>query len=177
MTYDARYTTAYNSRKVSRKNVRDRSSYNSTNKSMGHYLLVFSLTYIGATVLITIIGVYLENRMGGMSVIIPCLSATFTGGRFMKAKNRLPTKAERKKLTNGSFLIFVGINLLLLGLAAVGGIFNEFSESLNMSTITKIVGGAFLFISMITYFMIRWAYGSLLTKQAAKMNLNRNTFD
>ena len=146
-------------------------------KSIGYYLLMFVLCFIGVTILISIIGSFFSTSMTGMIAIIPFVSAMTAGGRFLKVENRLPTVVERKKLTNGSFFIVIGINLLILALVSLNGLFGVVSGSSNASTVMMIVGGLLLFIFLIIYLMIRWAYGGLLTKQASKMDLNDTTFD
>jgi len=146
-------------------------------KSMGYYLALFLLGYIGITIVVAIIGAILSSSMSGMTVVAPFVAAMLVAGRFLKVENRRPTDAERSQLTTGSFLIFVGINVLLLGLLFLTGIFTEAASSVNLSTLFIILGVIFAVVFLITYFMIRWAYGNLLNKQADKMGLNNSMFD
>ncbi len=146
-------------------------------KSIGSYLGIFVLAFIGLTVLVGIIGQFLSSSMTGMTVVVPFISASIAGSRFLKVENRLPTEAERKSLTNGCFFIFVGINLLILGLAAISGIFADLSGSGAVSILIFVIGSLLLFLFLISYFMIRWAFGGLLNKQAKKALKDDTTFD
>ena len=144
-------------------------------KSMGHYLVIFVLGYIGISILVGLIGLLFSTSMSAMTVLVPFLAASFAGERFLKIEKRLPSDTERSMLTNASFLIFAGINILLIGLAALLGVFGE-TKGLG-STIFIIIGGFLVFIFLIAYLMIRWAYGSLLNKRADKFAKNDTTFD
>jgi hypothetical protein len=147
------------------------------NKSIGHYWLVFFLAFIGISIIIGIIGSFLSSGMGGMVAVVPFISAMLAGGRFLKVEKRLPTEAERSKLTTGSFLIFLAINVLLIGIALSTISLMAVSSSDVIGRIILILAIIMTFVLLISYFMIRWAYGGLLRKQAEKMRLNNSPFD
>ena len=149
-----------------------------TNKPMGHYLLVFAGAYIGITILMAVIGAFISSNMTAMTILAPFLSAIFAGERFLKVEQRLPSTDERHKLTNSSFLIFAAINIVLIGLALLGGLLDEIGKSTNVGTLMLVLGGVVAVMFLIVYFMIRWAYcGRALDKRAEKLIKKDTTFD
>ena len=145
------------------------------NKSIGHYLFIFVLGYIGITILVAVIGSFFSASMSAMTFLAPFFAAALAGERFLKKEQRLPSDSERRTLTNGSFFIFVGINIVLIGLAALVGVF---SEAGNLSgTVFLILAGILGFVLLIAYFMIRWAYGKMLHKHADRLIKKDTTFD
>ena len=115
--------------------------------------------------------------MFGVSSLFPLLAASFAAWRFLKLEQRLPSEVERSKLINGSFLIFVTINFILLGILVLDGFLSEGGKLLGNGSLIMILGGVSAIAFLITYFMIRWAYGGLLNKQAAKLIKQDTTFD
>lgn len=113
---------------------------------------------------------FLSSAGSSGTVVAPFLAAMFIGEYFVKKEHRAPNDAERSFLTRGSFAIFVGLNLVLTGLAVLGGAFAELQSDTDGSRVLWVIIGLMcLIIFPIVYFMMRWAYGGLTRKRAAKL--------
>ena len=149
------------------------------NRPLISYLLYFAFAYVGMLILFTIISMFISSAGSSGTVIAPFLSAMMIGEFFIKKEQRAPDDAERNYLTLGSFAIFVVLNLALAGLVIFGGGFAELqSESDGNTVLLIIIGAVCLILFPIVFFMMRWAYGGLTRKRAAKLLGEQNkTFD
>ena len=148
-------------------------------RPLSSYLLYYAFAYVGILILFAIISMVISSAGSSGAVIGPFLAAMMIGEFFIKKENRAPNEAERNALTLGSFLIFAAINIALLLLAFLGGGFGDaFSEAGGAGTITAIIGVVLIFLCLIVFFMMRWAYGGLTRKRAEKLlGDQNNTFD
>jgi len=148
-------------------------------RPISSYLIFFAFAYVGMLILFTIVSMFISSAGTSGSIVAPFLAAMIIGEVFIKAEKRAPNDGERSRLTLGSFIIFIAINIALLGLAYFGGAFNDLSlETNTMGTLSTILGVVLLIMFAIVFFMIRWAYGGLTRKRAAKLlGDQRNTFD
>lgn len=145
------------------------------NRPLISYLLYFAFAYVGMLILFTIISMFISSAGSSGTIIAPFLSAMMIGEFFIKKEQRAPDDAERNFLTKGSFAIFVVINLALAGLAVFGGAFAELqSDSDGNRVMLIIIGLVCLVLFPIVFFMIRWAYGGLTRKRAAKLLGDQN---
>ena len=139
------------------------------------YWLYFSFAYVGMLILFAIISMFISSAGSSGSVIAPFIAAMIIGQFFVKKENRAPSDAERNSLTTVSFLIFLAINAALLGLVFLSGGLGELSGS---GGFVIILGVMLALISVLVFFMIRWAYGGLTRKYATKLLGDQNsTFD
>lgn len=139
------------------------------------YWLYFAFAYVGMLILFAIISMFISSAGSSGSVIAPFIAAMVIGQFFVKKENRAPNEAERNSLTLGSFVIFLAINAALLGLIVVGGGVGELS---GIGGFTMILGVMLALISVLVFFMMRWAYGGLTRKYAVKILGDQNsTFD
>ena len=139
------------------------------------YWLYFAFAYVGMLILFAIVSMFISSAGSSGSVIAPFIAAMIIGQFFVKKENRTPNDSERNSLTMGSFLIFLAINAALLGLAFYGGALGEIS---GIGGFAMILGLMLALISVLVFFMMRWAYGGLTRKYAAKLLGDQNsTFD
>lgn len=149
------------------------------NRPLISYLLYFAFAYVGMLILFTIISFFIASAGSSGMVIAPFLSAMMIGEFFIKKEHRAPNNSERHFLTLGSFAIFAVLNLALSGLVFFGGGFAELqSESDGNRILLILIGVMCLVLFPIVFFMMRWAYGGLTRKRAAKLLGEQNkTFD
>lgn len=137
---------------------------------MKKYFLIFLACNITISILAFLLSYFADiNFQNG--IVSTLVSAFITGSIFCEDHSRLPTKAERKKLINGSFLILliitiIGGGVLLLGSNMQG---NNELESLNPSILIM----AFLFASGLNYLVLIITYGWFLRITMSK-KLNKN---
>ncbi len=143
-------------------------------KSLRHYYIVFGAIYIGLTLFLSVLNMFLKLPMAGMSIVVPCLSAWLTAMRFVKLERRAPNEAEHKALTFGSFGIFLLLNVIL----TVGAVLVLGSQGVSVSELSSLMGGglALIIIAVVVlvmflsiFFGIWWAYGRSIRKLAPKI--------
>lgn len=148
-------------------------------KSLTQYTLYFGLIYVGVTILFAIIASFISSAGSSGSVIAPFLAAMVVSNIFIKSEKRAPNDQERNKLAVYSLAVYLAINFALLGLAFVGGVFEELTSGSNIgNTLWTILIVVFAVLSLIIFFMLRWAYGGLARKSVSKiLGDQNNTFD
>ena len=145
--------------------------------SYWRYFLIFTLAYIGFTILMVLISNFLPSISSAGAVLVPFVSAMMAGGYFVKHERRAPDAAERSKLIWGSFAIYILINALMLLPFILTGRLQEILVSADMDSVLAIATGVFAVMAVIVFFLMRWAYGGLLRKQVEKMRGRDDTFD
>lgn len=139
-------------------------------RSLTTYLLYFALIYVGMLILFTVISMFISSAGSSGTIIAPFLSAMLVGEMFIKREQAAPNDAQRSHLTLGSFAVFLAVNVVLTGLAVIGGVFEELQADSDGNRILFIIFAvAALIILPIVFFMIRWAYGGLTRKRAVKL--------
>jgi len=148
-------------------------------KSFSKYVLFFALIYIGITILFAVISSFVSSAGSSGSVLAPFLAAMIVGQIFVKSEKRSPNNQERNRLTLYSFGVFLAINISLLALVfTVGGLGDVLPDGEISSSLLTIIAVVFAILSLIVFFMVRWAYGGLTQKIAAKTLDDQNsTFD
>ena len=131
------------------------------NSLIRFFAAVVSLWFVFLVVTV----VFKLNILGGM-IIIPLLAALFSGKNFVHKYERPPNDDEVKALTRVSFFYFVGFHLLLVIITLVRVDFAALFSQLNTAVLVQIA----IFVAFyfgISFFFIRWGYGSLTRKLAA----------
>ncbi|WP_409433602.1 ABZJ_00895 family protein [Litorimonas sp. RW-G-Af-16] len=128
--------------------------------SLKKYLWLFLATYIGLFIVV-ICAMFIGVMLGVpfhinfvLKILASSASTVFVGRQFVKTMHRAPSIKERDHLAFWSVVLFA---LVDLSLKAV------FSGVLQLVAFVLLVAHC-----VILYFIARWAYGSLVQKQAGK---------
>lgn len=128
-------------------------------------LLIFIAVSLAGTLLFGLASNIFKTSLVGASVLIPMVAALISGRNFVQTYNRAPDKEEARRLTLSSFLSYLGLQ----GLYAVWVYWSPEWKSVIDNIDSEVIGllalFAFLFL-IISFFLIRWAYGGLTEKFA-----------
>jgi len=144
-----------------------------TNKRLTRYHVVFGIVLIIMMIIIALIKISLKDGLTGVSMITPYLVSMFVGEHFIKRERRLPTASEKDRLVWGGLIIFIALEIFFLALGWVSGVFeDEIPTNTNATAFLIIIVAIYIFVVLVNYFLMRWAYGSLLTKRANKLKID-----
>ena len=82
-------------------------------KPLSFYLFRFSLFYV-VFVLLGGVAHFVYGYGNTLTIFSAFVSGSIVAGRFVRLEGRAPNKAERKRLTNGSFLCVVALFFLIV---------------------------------------------------------------
>lgn len=137
--------------------------------NLKNHVLRFFAAVIGMWFIFLVITIFFKlNVLGGM-IIIPLLASLFSGKSFVETYSRAPNDDEAKALTRVSFLYFFGFHLLLVIIALARLDVQAIFSLINATILTQII----IFVAFyfgISFFFIRWGFGSLTRKLAAQQN-------
>ena len=97
-------------------------------KSTSHYIVIFSIILLIGYFLVGLIQFLTGLNVPGSGLFLPMVAAASTTAFFLQSESRYPDKAEGRKLIRLSFIVNVVLNLLLIGLVALGGVFGQFGD-------------------------------------------------
>ena len=138
---------------------------------LSKYIWIFIGWYIGLNIVLIALHSFFDAGSSAMSVVLPFLAAMAAGESFLKGENRIPSQIERKKLTNRSFSIVMIIQLFLTLLVVISGALSELQSAGLGTNILVFVGIFILIAAVIQYFLIRWAYGGITRRRAARLGI------
>ena len=141
--------------------------------SLKKYFWIYLGLYLAISMLLTVIGTFI-NIGAGPSIIVPFAAAVSTGQFFMKDHLRAPNDAEKKRLVWGSLAITWGVSVIALlvilaVIKATGEDMSQFTDMASSGVFMAIMLVVLILVFLISYAMTNWAYGSFLTKMAAKI--------
>lgn len=147
--------------------------------SLKRYYMMFGGVLVALMILTVIIQMMLPvSSLSGVSMITPFLAAMFTGEGFLKRERRFPDASEKNKLIWSGLAIFLGLNFFITAITWSGGAVFEGAKVSEDPTFFVIVLVLLICVVAINFFLMRWAYGSLLKKRAEKLNIGiDDTFD
>lgn len=124
--------------------------------SLTKYLGWFTLTYVGAGLVLAVIGTFVDIG-SGISVIVPMIAAMSAGDRFVRDQGRLPTTPEKRILITASFAISVVIMAvtIMVVVIAVPDTPRMFADTLGWRLTTLLLGVGLA----LTYLLIWLGYG------------------
>ena len=137
-------------------------------KSTSHYIVIFSIILLIGYFLVGLIQFLTGLNVPGSGVFLPMVAAASTTAFFLQSESRYPDKAEGRKLIRLSFIVNVVLNLLLIGLVALGGVFGQFGDvfvGASPAMLAVIFLGVFIIYTAIQYLFIYLGYTKFRSKK------------
>ena len=137
-------------------------------KSTSHYIVIFSIILLIGYFLVGLIQFLTGLNVPGSGLFLPMVAAASTTAFFLQSESRYPDKAEGRKLIRLSFIVNVVLNLLLIGLVALGGVFGEFGDvfaGASPAMLAVIFLGVFIIYTAIQYLFIYLGYTKFRSKK------------
>lgn len=132
-------------------------------------IVIFFVALFTIWLLLLGVSIVLKTSVVGATAVAPLIAAILSGKNFVKVHGRAPNDDEVKRLTGVSFFNFIGFHLLLTVLALANPNVQGLFSQVNGAVFTMI----FIFLVFyfgIAFFFIRWGYGGMTRKLAAKQD-------
>jgi hypothetical protein len=138
---------------------------NGSDVSILRYLGNFVLIYIFLLVLVSVaLSLFGSDTNPGLSIVTLGATGGLVMNLFIKRERRPPSLSEKNKLIWGSLMIaFIVDIIVFVVLLMFGGLEGRLGSG-NRDLLIMITIGTLLFVCLISYFALRWVYGSQAEK-------------
>lgn len=155
-------------------------THSASTTSLRPYLTTFALALVILSLILALADIWLgRGGMNGVKFILPFLASMFAVESFLKKERRLPGKSEKSRLVWISLGLYVAVELAFtLFSVLTGGLEEAANAAVDTQMLVIVIVGILLFVCLANFFLMRWAYGGLLEKRAARLGIDLgDTFD